>query len=172
MENIYRGSALVVPGSNINTDTAMDWFVGMEGLAPEEIASKFMCNADASLAKLAKPGDILVCGKNFGYGKVHSCFFIAFKTLKLSCIVAESFSSQIFAKLKVEGIPFVECPGIASKVKTGTQLEVHFAEAVVKDLTADQEYTGNVLPPYILEVMQSGGIMSYLAKKGKALNQQ
>ena len=106
MENIYKGNALVAAGANVNADTAMGWYIGMDALPPKEIAAKFMQAVDPAIIGLAKAGDILVCGKNFGYGKVHSSFLTAVKTIGISCIVAESLSTQMFNQLKSEGILF------------------------------------------------------------------
>ncbi|MDO4328135.1 MAG: hypothetical protein Q4C66_02215 [Lachnospiraceae bacterium] len=166
MENIYKGNALVAPGNHVNADTAMGWYIGMDALPPQEIAAKFMQTVEPAIAGLAKADDILVCGRNFGYGKVHSSFLIAVKTIGIRCIVAESFSTQMFNNLKSEGIAFVECPGILDKVNMSDLLEVNFAEGSVKNLTKGEEYQGLAPSAFILEVMQSGGMMPYLAKKG------
>ena len=168
-DNIYKGQALVAPGDHVNADTAMGWYIGMESvLSNEEIAAVFMQNVDKNIAKVAKAGDILVCGRNFGYGKVNSPFMTAVKTIGIKCFVAESFSTQMYTNLRTSGIMFVECPGIMEKLKTGDEIEVNFSEATIKNVATGEVYQGNKPSDFIREMMLEGGIMPYLKKKGDA----
>ena len=171
MSIILKGNAITIPGEHLNADTAMGWYLGMDAQPPEEIASKFMSGIDAEIAKTAQAGDILVCGRNFGYGKVHQAFFTAMQVLDIKCIVAESFSTQLVQSAMNGGTYLVECPGVLHKVKKGDVLEVDVETATVANLTQNIELIGKPWPPFVLDIMKSGGYMRHLAMK-VAMNKQ
>lgn len=164
MSIIFRGHAITIPGSNVNADTAMGWYLGMDALPPQEIAAKFMSGIDPSIAGKVAQGDILVCGENFGYGKVHASFFTAMKALGIKCIVAESFSTQMVQTALNMGVYLVEVPGILDTVDFGDEIEVDVEKATVIDRTKGATIQGKPFTPFLLEVMQSGGQMGRLAR--------
>lgn len=172
MSMMQKGHAITIPGTNLNADTAMGWYLGMDGLPPEEIASQFMAGIDPEIAKLTKNGDILVCGKNFGYGKVHQALYTAMRVLDLKCIVAESFSTQLIQSAMNGNVFLVEIPDILNSVKMGDEIEVDVETATLTNLTQNKVIKGKPFPPFMLEVMKSGGQMAYLARKVMMRKQQ
>lgn len=162
---IIKGNVIKIEGSNLNADTAMGWYLGMDALPREEIAGKFMSGISPDIAAKVKPGDILVCGRNFGYGKVHTALFTAMEALGVQYIVAESFATQIIQTGLMFGGNFVEVPGILDKVSMGDEIEVDTAAAVVKNITTGETIEGKPFPPFLQEVMADGGQMRHLGKK-------
>jgi 3-isopropylmalate/(R)-2-methylmalate dehydratase small subunit len=165
MSTILKGNAVVITGEHINVDTAMGWYLGMDTLPPEELALKFMVNINPEIPKIVKQGDILVCGRNFGFGKAHQSLFYAMGHLGIKCIVAHSFSTQMLQTALVFGINMVECPDILNNVSMCDEIEVDVENAVIKNITKNKMIEGKKFPSYIIEVMQSGGQFGYLAKK-------
>ena len=161
----FTGKAIKIEGAHVNADTAMGWYLGMDGLPKEEIAAKFMSGISPDIAASVSEGDMLVCGKDFGYGKVHTSLFTAMGELKVSCIVAESFATQMVQTGLMFGATLVEVPGISEKVSMGDLLEVDTATAVVKNLTTGETIEGKTFPPFLQEVMADGGQMRHLGKK-------
>lgn len=159
------GKAIKIEGIHVNADTAMGWYLGMDGLPKEEIAKKFMSGVSEDIAANVSEGDMLVCGKDFGYGKVHQALFTAMTELKVSCIIAESFATQMVQTGLMFGATLVEVPGIMEKVTMGDQLEVDTAAAVVKNLTTGETIKGNPFPLFLQEVMADGGQMRHLGKQ-------
>lgn len=159
------GKAIKIEGAHVNADTAMGWYLGMDALPKEEIAAKFLSGVDPDIAANVSPGDMLVCGKDFGYGKVHTSIFTAMEVLQVSCIVAESFATQMVQTGLMFGATLVEVPGISEKVSMGDELEVDIANAVVKNLTTGETIEGKPFPPFLQEVMADGGQMRHLGKK-------
>lgn len=164
MSIIFSGHAITIPGSNVNADMAMGWYLGMDALQPQEIAAKFMSGVDPDIARKVARGDILVCGRNFGYGKVHTSLFTAMKVLGMKCIVAESFSTQMVQTALNMGVYLVEVPSILDAVDFGDEIEVDVEKAAVVNRTKGVTIQGKPFPPFLVEVMQSGGQVGHLAK--------
>lgn len=162
---ILKGNVIKIEGSNLNADTAMGWYLGMDGLPPQEIAAKFMSGISEDIAGRVKPGDILVCGRNFGYGKVHTSLFTAMGVLGVEYIVAESLATQIIQTGLMFGGKFLEVPGIMDVVSDGDEIEIDTDTTEVKNLTTGVTITGKPFPAYVQEVMADGGHFKHLGKK-------
>ncbi len=172
MDKTLKGNAIVIQGAHINADTAMGWYLGMDSLPANEIAAKFMIGINPEIPKMAKQNDILVGGRNFGFGKVHGSFFTALKAIGISCIVAESFSTQLLQSgLQYPNFLLVEVPGILNSVEMGDDIEVDWETADVRNISKNTEIKGNKFPPYLVEVMKSSGQMGMLARKMAARKQ-
>lgn len=161
-----RGKAIVVRGEHMNLDTAMGWYLGMDSLPADEIRAKFMGGIDPQIPKIAGKGDILVCGRDFGFGKIHSSFYVALQAIGISCIVAESFSTQMVqTALGRPKVYLCECPNILSHIDMGDEIAVDVEAARIENLTKDVVIEGRKLPPYLIEVMKAGGSFAHLAKR-------
>lgn len=168
---LQKGNAIRIQGNHMNADTAMGWYLGMDALPPEQIAVKFMSGIDSEIAKQAKKGDILVCGRNFGYGKVHQSLYTAMNAIGIRCIVAESFSTQLVQSAFNGNTLLVEVPDILQHVDMGDELEIDIITATVKNLTQNTVIRGKPMPPYIIEVMMAGGYMRHMMGKIMAKKQ-
>jgi len=162
---MFKGNVIKIERPHLNLDMAMGWYLGMDVLPPEEIASKFMIVVNPEIPKIVKKGDILVGGRNFGFGKIHNAFFTAMKVNEMKCIVAESFSTQLVQTALMFGLFLVECPGILENVDMGDEIEVDVENAIIKNITKNKTVEGKKFPPFLIEVMKSGGQMGYLARK-------
>jgi 3-isopropylmalate/(R)-2-methylmalate dehydratase small subunit len=175
MSVILKGNAITISGEHLNADTAMGWYVGMDTLPAAEIASKFMSGIDPHIAQNVKKGDILVCGRNFGYGKAHDAFFTAMKFLGIECIVAESFSTQLIQSAigsygGAGKAPFlVECPNLLKNVAMGDFIEVDCESATVKNETQKNTLHGNPFPEFLVNIMKAGGQLEFVKQKMKAM---
>lgn len=163
----FRGNALVVPGEHINIDTAMEWYLGMDVLPPAELAKKLMWKINPLIPQIAKKDDILVGGRDFGYGKVHSAFFLAMSAIGIRCIVADTFSTQLYKQSMLSGFFLLECPNILQVVKMGDEIEVDLETALVINHSDPQTIRGRKLPQFLIDVMSAGGHLAYLKNKGK-----
>lgn len=172
MGKTLKGDAIVIKGEHVNADTAMSWYLGMDSLPPQEIAAKFMAGINPEIPKLVKQDDILVCGRNFGFGKTHKTLWTAMKTIGMQVMVAESFATQLFQHALMYGINLLECPGILQAVNMGDKLEVDIESAVVKNITQKKEIEGKKMPQFLIDVMNAGGQIDYLAKQIEATKQQ
>ncbi len=162
---VEKGRVIKIEGENLNADTAMGWYLGMDALPLEEIAKQFLSGISENIAQEAKAGDVLVCGKNFGYGKVHAALFTAMNYIGIKYIIAESVSTQIIQSGLMFGGSFLEVPGIIDKVSNGDEIEFDTQTAVVKNITTGESITGRPFPAYMQEVMEDGGHFKHLGKK-------
>ncbi len=131
----------------------------------QELAACAMEGCDPEFAKKVKPGDIMVGGRNFGCGSSREHAPIAIKGAGISAVVAESFA-RIFYRNSINiGLPLIEVKGISKHVSEGDELEINMEKGILKNLTTGEEFQIEGLPPFMVEILNKGGLIPYLKEK-------
>ena len=133
---------------------------------PQQLARHCMEDADPDFAAKISEGDIIVGGKNFGCGSSREHAPIAIKAVGVSCVIAKSFARIFYRNAFNMGLPILECED-ADAFKTGDRLSVNFdtGEIVLHD--AERSFSTKPIPPFMQELVQSGGLMKYIQKQIK-----
>ena len=58
----------------------------------------------------------------------------------------------------------MEAPGITDLVKDGDEIEIDMSKGIIKAENGD-EITFKKLPPFMLEILEKGGLIEYLKDK-------
>jgi 3-isopropylmalate/(R)-2-methylmalate dehydratase small subunit len=131
---------------------------------PKELAGYCMEDARPGFSKTIAQGDLIIAGGNFGCGSSREHAPVAIKAAGISCVVAESFARIFFRNAINIGLPIVECPGIAAKVKEGDRLTVDLTAGVVI-LPSGERLSVPPFPPFMEGIVREGGWMPYLLKQ-------
>ncbi len=126
------------------------------------LAAHCMEDADAQFASKAKPGDIIVAGKNFGCGSSREHAPIAIKGAGISCVVAHSFARIFYRNSFNMGLPILECPEAAARIETGDDLEINLDEGLIVNRSRNETYRAQAIPPFMQKLIESGGLMEYV----------
>ena len=146
---------LIIPARYLNTSD------------PVELAGHCMEDADPDFAASVAPSDIIVGGKNFGCGSSREHAPIAIKAAGVSCVIARDFARIFYRNAFNMGLPILEC-GDADIFQAGTRLSVDFDTGEIVLLDTGAAYATRPIPPFMQELVQSGGLMKYIEKKMKA----
>ncbi|MDM0071847.1 3-isopropylmalate dehydratase [Variovorax sp. J31P207] len=146
-------------------DFDIDLIVGVRNIKitdVSELAALAMADYLPDFASTVRKGDVLVGGRNFGYGHPHYPAMRAMRHLGISCVIAESFSPGFFRGEMSMGFPLVTCSGIRAAVARGDALEVNWDTSEVS-ITR----TGETLPlqPFSASergMLDAGGLIPYL----------
>jgi len=132
---------------------------------PKELAAHCMEDIDKEFVKRVKSGDVMVAGKNFGCGSSREHAPIAIKESGISCIIAETFA-RIFYRNSINiGLPILECPQAAKEIEDGDEVSVNIKSGEISNLTSGKKYQAQPFPPFMMELMEVGGLINYV--KGK-----
>ncbi|MCH8965046.1 MAG: homoaconitase, partial [Planctomycetes bacterium] len=113
-----EGELLLVPQDNLNTDGIYSKdYTYKEGMTPEQMAAVAMENYDPDFQKIAKEGDILVGGYNFGSGSSREQAATALKYRGIAMIIAGSFSQTYKRNAFNNGYICIECPELVDELK-------------------------------------------------------
>lgn len=149
-------------GDDINTDLMYPYICYSQ---PEEKKQLFTMWANRpEWSKLVRKGDIIIAGKNFGIGSSRPAAS-NLKALGLSCVVAESINGLFFRNSVNIGLPAVSCKGISQLAREGDSLDIDLDKGIVK--TKDgRTLSFSPLPGFLTEIIDSGGIIEILKRKG------
>jgi 3-isopropylmalate/(R)-2-methylmalate dehydratase small subunit len=127
----------------VDDDYDIDLIVGVKNIRVqdrEKLRQIVMQSIDPSFASSVQPGDILIGGRNFGYGHPHYPPMTAMRDLGLSGVIAESFA-----------------PGYL-----WDQIEVVWSENVVRNLSTGSSLPFEPLTNSEREILIAGGLVKYL----------
>ncbi len=143
---------LIIPARYLNTSD------------PAELAKHCMEDADPEFASKVQQSDIIVADKNFGCGSSREHAPIAIKAAGVSCVIAKSFARIFYRNAFNMGLPILECED-AGQFQTGDSLSVDFDTGKITDLKTGRVFSSRPIPPFMQELVQSGGLMKYIQKK-------
>ena len=152
-------------GDNVDTDVIIPARY-LNTIDKKELASHCMEDLDATFTSRVTDGDIMVAGFNFGCGSSREHAPIAIKESGISLVIAKSFA-RIFYRNSINiGLPIIECPEAVDAIIEGDRLKAYMDAGVIYNLTTGDEYKADPFPPFIQEIISTGGLIESI-KAGK-----
>ena len=148
-------------GDDVNTDEIMPACY-LNATDDAALAAHCMEGADPKFAQRARPGDIIVAGRNFGCGSSREHAPLAIKAFGISCIVAESYARIFFRNAINIGLPIVECAPAAAEADEGDEIEVQITEGRVLNHSKACTYTFPPYPEEIQRIIKAGGLIAFV----------
>ncbi len=109
-------------------------------------------------------GDILVAGKNFGYGSSREHAARLLKLVGIGAVVAKSFARIFYRNAINVGLPVVEAE---IEAENGDLMEIDLEKGIVRNLTRKVEVSFPPYPALLMAIIREGGIESYYRRWGK-----
>ncbi len=146
----------------INTDMLFPGKYTYTCSEPDEIIPHLLEDLDPEFAKNARPGDIILAGKNFGCGSSREQPVLGLKALGISAVIAKSFARIFYRAAVNQGLILIESPEAVNAYSIGKKVSL--------DLDKGKIYVGNdsfdfsPLPPEIIAIRDAGGLLAYTRK--------
>ena len=151
-------------GDNVDTDVIIPARY-LNSSDPDELAKNCMEDIDPDFVNRVKQGDIMVANKNFGCGSSREHAPIAIKASGISCVIAETFARIFYRNAINIGLPIIECPEAAKEIEAGDDVEIDFDTGMIYDRTKGKEYKGQAFPPFMQNIITSGGLINSINAK-------
>jgi 3-isopropylmalate/(R)-2-methylmalate dehydratase small subunit len=149
-------------GDNIDTDQLAP---GLYMKRPiEEIARHCLETADPQFADGVGQGDIVVGGRNFGMGSSREQAAQTLRHLGVSAVLAPSFGGIFYRNALNLGLLALVCAE-AGKIAAGDQLALEPEHGKVHNLTRNETYACEPIPPHLVEMVRAGGLVPYLERR-------
>ena len=104
----------------------------------------------------AKPGDIIVAGRNFGCGSHRPGLVL--KEIGIAAIVVES-ASRLFLRNSIAlPMPIFIAPGVGELVQDGETLEVDYPQGLVRNPASGASVALRKFPELIEQIFECGGL--------------
>jgi homoaconitate hydratase len=112
------GEIVWLPKDNMNTDGIYDKDVTyQDGLTPAQMARHVFRNYDPEFVNIARPGDLLAGGANFGSGSSREQAATAIRSFGIPLVLAASFSQTYKRNAFNNGFPVVDCPELVDALR-------------------------------------------------------
>jgi homoaconitate hydratase len=174
-----RGELLFCDKDNLNTDGIYGKeFTYVDDMPPAEMGRKAMLNYDPRFQELAREGDILVGGWNFGSGSSREQAATALKHRGLRMVLAGSYSQTYKRNAFNNGYVVVECPELVAllrarfgarwepTVRTGIEAVVDFARSEIR--AEGRAFPIFPLGPVAQRLIVAGGFEAMLREEIRA----
>ena len=164
MEKLLKGKTVWKFDDNYNADL----IVGSKYISVtdrEILGSVCLADYDPEFLKKIAPGDLMVAGKNFGYGHPHYQGIASLQKNRISTVIAESFYPLWYRIAVFYAFPVIVCPGISQGASLGDEIKVNIENGEIENVTRGTLLQGEPVHPFLLEIMESGGMPGYLKKK-------
>ncbi|HOT90452.1 MAG TPA: 3-isopropylmalate dehydratase small subunit [Anaerolineae bacterium] len=153
-------------GDNVDTDAIIPArYLNMS--TAEELARHCMEDIDTSFAGAVQPGDMIVAGENFGCGSSREHAPLAIKGAGVSCVIAKSFARIFYRNAINIGLPILACPEAVAGMEKGDVLSVDLEAGTITNMRTGQIYHTTPFPPFIMGIIQAGGLIPYTREKMK-----
>lgn len=131
---------------------------------PVELARHAMEGIDPNFHKIVSPGDLLLCGGNFGCGSSREHAPIALSTLGIKAILAPSFA-RIFYRNAIDGgylLPIEIERSTLEKIDDKNLIDIDFENNKIINLDkGDESYSIKPLSDMIVKIIEAGGLLYY-----------
>lgn len=148
-------------GNNVDTDQIIpaEYLVTADNV---ELGRHAFEKAMPEFAKQAKEGDIIIAGENFGCGSSREHAPRALLGLGIQAVVAKSFARIYYRNSINLGLLLIECDVEAGE---GDVLEIEILGGTIKNTRTQKTFKFKPMPPFIMELIVDGGIVSHMKKK-------
>ncbi len=149
-----------VYGDNVNTDVIFPGKYTYTLKTSEDIAAHALEDLDATFAKGAQAGDVIVAGSNWGMGSSREQGVTSIKYCGVNLIIAASFSGLYFRNCINQGVLPIVCAGLNTVVKSGDSIDIDLSNATI--IAAGKTFTFPRLSPSVQAIMDAGGLLPML----------
>jgi 3-isopropylmalate/(R)-2-methylmalate dehydratase small subunit len=150
-------------GDDVNTDVIYPGKY-LPIFEPEEMAKHVMEGLDPEFPGKISSGDIMVAGKYFGCGSSREQAATAIKHAGITAVIAKSFARIFYRNAINQGLPIIVCEE-TDKISEGDEVSIDLEGGTVKNLATGDEFKVKPLPPFLMEIINDGGLIPHLKKK-------
>ncbi|MEQ9400190.1 MAG: hypothetical protein RJQ04_13595 [Longimicrobiales bacterium] len=160
-----EGRARVL-GDRINTDYIIASARKKESLDPAHLRTWLLEAVDPDFAASVEPGDILVAGEAFGCGSAMEVAVTVVQAAGIRAVLARSFARTYFRNAINNGLLPVTCDTSGIAEGSRLTLEVTPGATRVRDRTRGADITADPFPPFVLDLLEAGGLVPWLRGGG------
>ncbi len=163
-----RGRVRVKLGDNVDTDIIYPGRY-LNITDREKTPEHLFELAYPELRAQIRPGDLIAAGRNFGCGSSREQATAAVKFAGVGAVIAVSFARIFFRNSINLGLPVIVAPEAAGHLEQGDDLLIDLAAGRILNLDTSEAFQAAPLDPRAIELLEAGGLVSYLKRKYAAV---
>lgn len=143
----------IIPARYLNTDDTA------------ELAKHCMEDLDGGFVKKCKPGDVIVCGDDFGCGSSREHAVWSIQGAKVGAVIAQSFARIFYRNCINCGFYPIELTDALNKISDGDELDIDYEKGVIFNKTQNKQIPFTALPDFALAIVRDGGLLEHIKKQ-------
>ncbi len=147
-------------GNNVDTDVIIPARY-LNTTKEDELAAHCFEDLDEDFKDKVKTSKIIVAGDNFGCGSSREHAPLSIKASGVKLIIAKTFARIFFRNAINIGLPVIPSIEAADNIREGDTLEIDMDKGIIRDLDTGRDFKINPVPPFIQEIISSGGYINY-----------
>jgi 3-isopropylmalate/(R)-2-methylmalate dehydratase small subunit len=146
----------------ITTDDiiAPEW---RESSDPAALAAHCLAGVDAEIAELAREGDVLLAGRDFGAGAEPDIAALALQAVGFVAIVCSSADDGFVAAAAEFGLPVLICP-TAAAIAEGAVVRIDLARGRIEDRASGALYDAPPCPPELIAAVRRAQLLTRMRR--------
>jgi 3-isopropylmalate/(R)-2-methylmalate dehydratase small subunit len=130
----------------------------------DELAKYVLVDAREEFAREVRPGDFVVAGNNFGLGSSREHAAVVTKLAGVRAVLAKSFARIFYRNAINVGLPVLVCN--TDDIHESDTLVLDIDNSVVINKTSGERISCRPIPPFMREILDSGGLVNYIKEHG------
>ena len=131
---------------------------------PEGLAEHVFEGVRPEFAGEVLAGDFVVAGTNFGCDSSREHAPLGLKGAGVKAVVAKSFARIFFRNAINIGLPLFVSSDV-ERIRDGDSIDIDVDEGVIYNRSRGESYRTTPLPPFLQEIVEAGGLVSYTKRK-------
>ncbi|MCL9662966.1 3-isopropylmalate dehydratase [Paenibacillus hunanensis] len=160
---IFEGKAHCF-GDHINTDDIIAGKYKHESIDPDVLVKHIMENIRPNFYEEIRSGDFIVAGENFGCGSSREQAPIIIKHAGITAVIAKSFARIFYRNAINIGLLLITCD--TSNIQKQDHISYDPENRALAVAERGIYLQTPALPKEILNISQSGGLLSYIKQNG------
>lgn len=161
MADMIFESGVIKYADNVDTDVIIPARY-LNTIDKKELASHCMEDLDGTFSERVKTNKIIVAGNNFGCGSSREHAPLAIKESGVELVIAKTFARIFYRNAINIGLPIFECEAASDGIAAGDEVRVDFDTGLITNLTKNETYQAQPLPPFIQNIVNRGGLLNSL----------
>ena len=153
-------------GDDVNTDLIFPGKFTYTLMSEEEMGVHALEDLDADFTQNAKPGDIIVAGKNWGGGSSREQAVKCLKARGINAIIAKSVARIYYRNALNEGLATIACHAAVEAIKAGEHITIDLAKNTIS--TAAGEFSFPAYPAFVKGLIEDGGLIPHIQNNLKS----
>lgn len=149
-------------GDDVNTDVIFPGRFTYKLMSDEEMGQYALIDLDPAFTEQAKPGDIIVAGKNWGCGSSREQAVKCLKARGVGALITRGFARIFYRNSLNEGLATIVCPEAVDAVEAGESVTVDFDKSLI--ITAKGSYPFPPYPAFVQGLIADGGLLPHVRK--------
>lgn len=161
MERVIKGRVHKY-GDNLDTDAIIPGKF-LKEMDPKVLAQHAMEGIDPDFVRKVREGDVILAGRNFGFGSSREHAPVALRYAGIRAVLAKSFA-RIFYRNAVNGghlLPVEIGEDVYQELSDGDIIELDIDNSTLKNLNTGKTYRIKRIPEMVLKIIEAGGIFRF-----------